>query len=271
MDRYVVIGNPVSHSLSPAIQARFAQQTGDAIEYGTLLVPAGRFTIHARDFFAGGGKGANVTLPFKVNAYHWADERTERAQVAGSANFLAPRAGAIVADNTDGVGLVNDLANNLGFAIKGRSILLIGAGGAARGVIAPLLANRPARFAIANRTVERARKLAAHFAARGNLEAVALDAIPVDSFDLILNATSASTQGESLQLPQRLFDSATLAYDMAYGPAGRPFLERARASGVKVSDGLGMLVEQAAESFFLWRGKRPATAEVLAELRLRAA
>lgn len=271
MDRYVVIGNPVSHSLSPAIHARFAQQTGEAIEYATLLVPAGRFMIHAQDFFDGGGKGANITLPFKVNAYHWAGERTERAQVAESANFLAARAGVIVADNTDGVGLVNDLAGNLGFALQGRSILLIGAGGAARGVIAPLLAQRPARFAIANRTVERARSLAAHFAARGNLEAVALDEIPADDFDLILNATSASTQGETLQLPHGLFDSATLAYDMAYGPAARPFVERARARGVKASDGLGMLVEQAAESFFLWRGKRPTTAQVLAELRLRVA
>ena len=271
MDRYVVIGNPVSHSLSPAIHAHFARQMRETIEYGTLLAPLGEFTPFAQRFFADGGQGANVTLPFKVDAFQWAEARSERAQVAGAANFLALRSGRIEADNTDGAGLIADLARNLGARLSGSRILLIGAGGAARGVIAPLLAEGPARMVIANRTAERARELARHFQPLGPIEAVALDSIPDENFDLVLNATSSSTHGETLPLPQRLFASRSLAYDMAYGPAARSFLERARSHGMNASDGLGMLVEQAAESFRLWRGKRPETAEVLAHLRSRLA
>ena len=269
MDRYVVIGNPISHSLSPAIHARFAEQTGESIRYERLLVALGEFDAEARRFFDGGGAGANVTLPFKVDAFEWADSSSERARAAGAANFLIARGGRIEADNTDGAGLVTDLAVNMGFEIGGARILLVGAGGAARGVIAPLLAKSPQLLLIANRTAERAHELAARFRSLGPIEAVALDSIPGGSFDLVLNATSSSTRGETLPLPDAAFAAGALAYDMAYGSAARHFLERARGHGMKTCDGLGMLVEQAAESFELWRGKRPQTAVILAELRSR--
>jgi shikimate dehydrogenase len=269
MKRYAVIGNPVSHSLSPAIHAHFAAQLGEALEYTTLLVPLGGFAEHARRFFDEGARGANVTLPFKIDAFDFADAVSERARIAGAANFLAARDGRIEADNTDGAGLVADLVANHRFALQAKRVLMLGAGGAARGVIAPLLAERPARLVVANRTAARASELASLFAAAGPIEAVALDAIPKDNFDLVLNATSSSTHGERLVLPRHVLDSASLAYDMAYGPAARAFVGEAAARGVQASDGLGMLVEQAAESFFLWRGKRPATATILAELRQR--
>ena len=268
MDRYVVIGNPVSHSLSPAIHAHFASQTKDEIEYGTLLVSPGRFALETRRFFDQGGKGANVTLPFKVDAFHLAQACSARAEIAQAANFLALRSGVIEADNTDGAGLVADLTRNLGVQLRGKRILIVGAGGAARGVIAPLLAEEPQCVVIANRTIERARDLARRFAA---VEAIALDAIPAGAFDLVMNATSSSTHGEPLALPDRVLGSAGFAYDMAYAGAAKPFVERARALGTQACDGLGMLVEQAAESFLLWRGTRPATQAILAELRARLA
>jgi shikimate dehydrogenase len=267
MDRYVVIGNPVAHSLSPAIHARFARETGEAIAYDRLLADRDGFDRAARAFFEGGGCGANITLPFKVDAFRFAHDRSARAERAGAANFLMRRADGIYADNTDGAGLVNDLQANLGFELRGKRILLAGAGGAARGVVAPLLAASPGRLLIANRTVARARELAQAFAALGPVEACALDAVGGDAFDLVLNATSTSTHGEPLALDDRIFRPGTLAYDMAYGPAARAFTERARSLGARASDGLGMLVEQAAESFALWRGKRPSTGPVLAELR----
>jgi len=268
MDRYVVIGNPVSHSLSPAIHAHFSAQARDPLEYGTLLVPVGKFMVHAQRFFDEGGKGANITLPFKVNAFHWAGARSARAEVAEAANFLQVRSGVIEADNTDGAGLVSDLTRNLGVQLRGKRILIIGAGGAARGVIAPLLAEEPRNLVVANRTLERARDLAKRFPA---VEAVPLEEIPEHGFDVVVNATSTSTHGQSLSVPDRIFESAGIAYDMAYGPAARPFVERALLLGTRGSDGLGMLVEQAAESFRLWRGRRPETAAILAELRARFA
>jgi len=267
MDRYVVIGNPVSHSLSPAIHAQFARELGDAIDYGTLLAPLDGFAAAAANFFSQGGRGANVTLPFKLDALRLADGAAERAALAGAANFLALRSGRIEADNTDGIGLVADLTRNLGLEIRGARILLLGAGGAARGVLAPLLGQAPARLVIANRTPERARELAQHFLSRGPVEAAALDRIPDDGFDLIVNATSTSVRGEPLLLPDRLFAEGTFAYDMAYGPAAKAFLARSRERGMQASDGLGMLVEQAAESYLLWRGRRPQTRDVLAGMR----
>src|SRR5882672_6721131 len=269
MDRYVVIGNPVSHSLSPAIHSRFAAQTHEDLDYGALLAPLDDFAGAARRFFDEGGAGANVTLPFKIAALGFAQHASDRARSAGAANFLVRKAGRIEADNTDGAGLVRDLAINMGFDIGGARILLLGAGGAARGVIAPLLAKSPGLLVIANRTVERAHELAARFRALGPIEAVALDSIPDSKFDLVLNATSTSTRGETLPLRPAVFASGALAYDMAYGSPARNFLARARGHGMRTSDGLGMLVEQAAESFELWRGKRPETAVVLAELRSR--
>ena len=271
MDRYVVIGNPVSHSFSPAIHARFAAQTGDALEYGTLLVPLADFAREAARFFESGGAGANVTLPFKVDAFRFAERSSERARLAGAANFLARRGNAIEADNTDGAGLVGDLVRNLGVTLRGRSILLIGAGGAARGVVAPLLAEQPARLTIANRTAKRARELARMFASYGPVDAVALQSIPETRYDLVVNATSTSTHGETLELPGYVLGDHALAYDMAYGPSARAFIAQARARGARACDGLGMLVEQAAESFRLWRGRTPETGPVLAELRARDA
>jgi shikimate dehydrogenase len=269
MDRYVVIGNPVAHSLSPAIHARFAAQCGDTIDYSPLLAAQGAFAAAAARFFASGGSGANVTLPFKVDAFEFADRASERARLAGAANFLAARDGAIEADNTDGAGLVADLTANLGLALRGRAILLLGAGGAARGVVAPLLAQQPASLTIANRTAERARELARRFADRGPVRETSLRDLSESRYDLVVNATSTSTHGEALELPEGVLGAGVFAYDMAYGPAARGFVESARAKGARASDGLGMLVEQAAESFLLWRGRRPATGAILAELRAR--
>jgi shikimate dehydrogenase len=271
MDRYVVIGNPVSHSLSPRIHAHFAVQLGESLEYSTLLAPRKAFAAEARRFFDEGGRGANVTLPFKLDALAFASEASDRARLAGAANFLVLRSGTIEADNTDGAGLVADLSQNLHLQLGGARILLVGAGGAARGVIGPLLAQRPARLVIANRTAEKARSVCAQFAALGSIEFAPMDDVPRDPFDIVVNATSTSIQGERLQLPAHVFAPGALAYDMAYGPPAHSFLERARASGLRASDGLGMLVEQAAESFYLWRGKRPETASVLEALRARLA
>ena len=271
MDRYVVMGNPVSHSLSPAIHAAFARATGEALEYDRLLIPSGNFREHASRFFSEGGKGANVTLPFKVDAFDWADERSDRARVAGAANFLAARDGRMLADNTDGAGLVRDLVENNGVRLAGARLLVLGAGGATRGILAPLLAAKVARIVIANRTAARASELAVRFQEHGKVEGVALDAIPRESYDVVLNATSTSTRGEELALPGHALPQGAFAYDLAYGPGARAFVARAKAAGMRACDGLGMLVEQAAESFELWRGKRPSTAPVLAELRARMA
>lgn len=266
MDRYVVAGNPVSHSLSPRIHALFARAMGDALEYSTLEVPLDAFASTMRAFFAAGARGANITLPFKVQALELAYSASERARIAGAANFLALRDGRIEADNTDGAGLVADLERNAGFAIRGRRILLIGAGGAARGVIAPLLARSPAALVVANRTPTRARELEERFRALGPVRGADLAAIPREEFELVLNATSTSVQGEALELPRAALARGALAYDMAYGKSAHAFVAAARAAGFQARDGLGMLVEQAAESFELWRGRRPPTAPVLEEL-----
>ena len=268
MDRYVVIGNPVAHSLSPEIHARFARDTGESLVYERLLAAAGDFARTAYEFFASGGRGANVTLPFKTDAFAFAAQRTARAEEAGAVNTLLVRDAIVLGDNTDGAGLVRDLTVNLQLGLAGRRVLLLGAGGAARGVLAPLLALAPAALVVANRTQERARELARRFADAGPVTGIGLDELG-GAFDLVVNATSSSTRGESLSLPAGLFAPGSTAYDMAYGPAARHFLDKARASGAQAHDGLGMLVEQAAESFYLWRGKRPQTTGVIAELRAR--
>jgi shikimate dehydrogenase len=271
MDRYVVIGNPVAHSLSPEIHARFGNATGDPIEYGRLLAPAAEFAACTRRFFEEGGRGANVTLPFKVEAYRFAQVASDRARLAGAANFLAVRDAVVHADNTDGAGLVADLVVNLGLALRGARILLVGAGGAARGVIGPLLTNAPAQLVVANRTHARAIELAGLFAHLGRVVPATLEAIPAGPYALVINATSTSTKRESLTLPPGVIAPGVFAYDMASGDSARPFVEAARAAGARASDGLGMLVEQAAESFFHWRGRRPPTGAVLAEMRARFA
>lgn len=266
MDRYAVLGNPVAHSLSPRIHAAFAAQGGDALHYEARLVPAGTFAQHAREFFGEGAKGANVTLPYKEEAFTLATVRTARAQRAGAVNTLTPLAGGLEGDNTDGAGLLADLEGPLGLSLAGRRIALLGAGGAARGVAGPLLERNPALLFIANRTPERAASLAERFADLGSVQAGTLEALQ-GPFDVVINATSTSTRGEPLALPRGLFGPGTVAYDMAYGPAAEAFLAPARALGARTSDGLGMLVAQAAEAFFRWRGRRPDTAPVLAALR----
>jgi shikimate dehydrogenase len=261
--RYAVIGNPVGHSLSPGIHARFAQQTGVAIEYVRLLAPLDRFATVVSAFRRRGGRGANVTLPFKEQAFSLASERSARATAAGAANWLRFAPHGTSCDNTDGAGLVRDMRDNLGVALRGKRVLLIGAGGAARGVIAPLLFEQPESLCIVNRTEARAHALAGLFP---GLKVTSFAGLAEQRFDIVINATSASLAGETLQL-EGVFSSGMLAYDMMYGKAASGFLGQAAARGARTADGLGMLVEQAAESFFLWLGVRPRTAPVLEALR----
>jgi shikimate dehydrogenase len=265
-DQYAVIGNPVAHSKSPLIHAAFARQTGQDLVYGRLLANEGAFVATANAFRAGGGRGLNVTLPFKGEAFRFATVLSKRARAAQAANTLKFVGDVIFADNTDGVGLVNDLVSNLGYTISGRRILLMGAGGAARGVIEPLLEQKPAQLVLANRSLEKARSLAQSF--HGAFEACTYAALAGRQFDLLVNATSASLAGELPPLPPGVFARGALAYDMMYGKGDTPFLAFARSEGAALlADGLGMLVEQAAESFFIWRGLRPDSAPVLKLLR----
>ena len=261
-DRYAVFGHPIAHSKSPQIHAAFARQTGQDMSYEAILAPRDGFAASVAAFIAAGGRGANVTVPFKAEAYRLASRLSPRAQHAGAVNTLVFDDG-ILGDNTDGAGLVADLTRNLRCALAGKRILLVGAGGAARGVIAPLLDQTPAEFVIANRTVSRAQELADLFG-RG-VRACGFDALDMP-FDLVINATSASLAGELPPLSPRIFTAGTLAYDMMYG-RDTPFLAFARSHGAATADGLGMLVEQAAEAFYLWRGVRPDTAPVIAALR----
>ena len=271
MDRYAVIGNPIAHSKSPQIHAAFARQTGQELSYEALLAPVDGFAQTVADFRAHGGRGLNVTVPFKLEAFALAERHTARAQAAGAVNTLAFGADGILGDNTDGAGLVRDLTANLDFALAGRRILLLGAGGATRGALLPLLDSRPASLTIANRTVAKADALAALFAARAGdtvLDACGFDALAGRRFDLVINATAASLAGELPPLPPGLYAEGALAYDMMYGRDPTRFMRAALADGAaRAEDGLGMLVEQAAESFALWRGVRPDSGPVLAALR----
>ncbi|MFN3883724.1 MAG: shikimate dehydrogenase [Rhodocyclaceae bacterium] len=266
-DHYAVIGNPIAHSKSPAIHAAFARQTGEDIVYEAILAPLDGFAATVAAFRAAGGRGMNVTLPFKLEALALAEKPTERARLAGAANTLRFDADGVFADNTDGVGLVRDVRDRLGLPLDGRRVLILGAGGAARGVILPLLDEKPALLAIANRSVDKAEALAARFAPFGKLDAGGFEDFAGGCFDVVINATSAGLAGQKLPLPEGVFAPGALAYDMVYGPQETPFMAQARRLGAaRVADGLGMLVEQAAESFFLWRGVRPNTAPVLAML-----
>ena len=262
-DRYAVFGHPIAHSRSPEIHAAFARQTGQNMIYEARLAPLDGFAASVAAFVAEGGRGANVTVPFKEEALLRATRLTPRAERAGAVNTLSFDGGNIEGDNTDGAGLVNDLVRNLGIALGGARILLLGAGGAARGVLEPLLDQSPDALVIANRTPGRAESLAALFG-RG-VAACAYDALD-GSFDLIVNATAASLAGELPPLPDSVCARNTLAYDMMYG-RDTPFLAWARARGAATHDGLGMLVEQAAEAFQVWRGVRPDTGPVIAALR----
>lgn len=263
-DAYAVFGNPIAHSKSPLIHAAFARQTGQDLVYTARLAPLDGFADAIEAFRAEGGRGANVTVPFKEQAFALATRRTPRAEAAGAVNTLAFAADGMLGDNTDGAGLVRDLTANLGFDPAGKRILLMGAGGAARGVILPLLERAPAGLYIANRTAEKAEALARDFGA-GQVKGGGYTGLP-GPFDLVINATSASLAGDLPPLPETVFAEGALAYDMMYGK-DTPFLAFARARSARVADGLGMLVEQAAEAFLLWRGVRPDTAPILALLR----
>ena len=267
-DKYCVFGNPIAHSKSPAIHAAFAGATGQDLIYEARLAPLDDFAGAVAEFVAQGGRGANVTVPFKEEAFRLATSLSDRAARAGAVNTLVFDGVEIRGDNTDGAGLVRDIVDNLGFQLAGKRLLLLGAGGASRGVIAPLLACQPAALCIANRTESKARELAAVFADIFAVDGGNYADLVSRSFDVVINATSASLSGEQLPLPAGLFADGALAYDMMYGKGETPFLALARQQGAgRCADGLGMLVEQAAEAFFVWRGVRPQTATVLAELR----
>jgi len=261
-DRYAVFGHPIAHSKSPLIHAAFARQTGQDLSYEAILAPKDGFADSVAAFIAAGGRGANVTVPFKEEAFRLASRLSPRAQRAGAVNTLIFDDG-ILGDNTDGAGLVADLTRNLHRTLTGKRILLLGAGGAARGVIDPILAQQPAALVVANRTVARAQELAELF--DHGIAACGFDAVDTP-FDVVINATAASLAGELPPLSPRIFTPDTLAYDMMYG-RDTPFLAFARKHGAATADGLGMLVEQAAEAFVLWRGVRPDTAPVIASLR----
>ena len=268
MDLYAVFGHPIAHSKSPLIHERFAAQTGQALHYEAILAPTDGFADAIAAFRARGGRGANITVPFKLEAFALADRRSARADAAGAANTLIFGDDGIFADNTDGAGLVRDLAF-LDCPLAGRRVLLLGAGGAARGVLLPLLSEEPATLVVANRTVSRAHELisgreagATHLSACGFADWVG------EGFDVVINATSSSLADEAPPLPQGIYASDGLAYDMMYGRDETRFLKVARSLGAaRTVDGLGMLVEQAAESFFLWRGVHPDTGAVRRELR----
>lgn len=262
-DRYAVVGNPVAHSKSPAIHAAFARATGQDLAYGRLEAPLDGFEDAVAEFRRQGGRGLNVTLPFKERAFRLAGRVSERAGAAEAVNTLRFEGELVEGDNTDGAGLVRDLRDNLGVALQGRRLLIAGAGGAAQGVVRPLLEAGVAAIVVANRTAARAHDLAARFS---GVSGCGYAELAGQRFDVVVNATSAGLSGEGPPLPDAVLDAAGLAYDMVYG-RDTPFLAWARARGARAADGLGMLVEQAAESFFLWRGVRPDTRPVLAALR----
>lgn len=270
-DLYAVIGNPVAHSKSPLIHAAFAQQTGQDILYERVLAPLDGFAETLVSMRKAGFKGANVTVPFKLEAFQACNQLTERASDAGAANTLVFSDSGLLGDNTDGVGLVRDIQQNLAIAVAGKRILLIGAGGAAEGVLHPLLEQQPSLLVIANRTLDKALSMVKKVEEQGDFRYVSVNAYAFEdlegqAFDIVINATSAGLSDNQLPLPEGIFSSGALAYDMMYGRE-TPFMSFARACHAQVADGLGMLVEQAAESFYLWRGIRPQTATVIAAFR----
>jgi shikimate dehydrogenase len=271
VDRYCVMGHPVEHSKSPWIHARFAELTGQSLEYGKRLIGLDEFPQAVRAFIAEGGKGCNITVPFKFQAAALVTRRSARAELADACNILSFAGDAIVGDNTDGIGFVADVERNAGVPLAGRDLLLLGAGGAAAGVLGPVIEARPRRVVVANRTVARAQALVERHAAlaraRGvELQACALDAVP-GNYDVVVNGTASSLGGGGVPVDARVLKPGALAYDMMYGPAADGFLRWAREHGAVGRDGLGMLVEQAAEAFLIWRGVRPPSQQVLAELR----
>ncbi|GAB5452964.1 MAG: shikimate dehydrogenase [Halioglobus sp.] len=268
-DRYAVFGNPIKQSKSPAIHTLFAEQTGQSMQYRAVRVKLDDFERATRDFFAGGGRGLNVTVPFKSEAYRLADALSERADRAGAVNTLTRgEDGTVAGDNTDGVGIVRDMIVNLGWTIAGRKVLVLGAGGAVRGVLELLLREQPQQLLVVNRTAQKAQQLAREFNELGPMEGGGMELIGQRDFDLIINATSAGLSGEMPELPSSLLNERSCCYDMVYGAEPTAFMRwAAHHAAWAVADGLGMLVEQAAESFYVWRGVRPETRPVIYRLR----
>jgi shikimate dehydrogenase len=267
--RYGVMGNPIGHSKSPMIHALFAEQTGQNLSYEAILVELGAFGGAVAAFRAAGGKGLNVTVPFKRDAWKLVDERSPCAELAGAVNTIVMREdGTLFGDNTDGVGLVRDIRDNLGITLAGKRVLLLGAGGAVRGVLGPILQEGPTTVVIANRTPARAQELADAFEEHGTTEGCSFDELDGSRFDIVINGTSASLKGEAPPLPDALLAPGALCYDMMYAAEPTAFMVWAddHNSG-QIADGLGMLVEQAAESFLIWRGVKPQTAPVIAAVR----
>lgn len=269
IDQYAVMGNPVIHSKSPRIHAEFAQQTGQQLQYSTLLVEPETFATRVQDFFSAGGKGLNITVPFKQEACVLASILSPAAGIAGAVNTLVLDAdGRLHGHNTDGIGLVQDILHNHGGKLAQASVLILGAGGATRGILQPLLQQQPSFICIANRTVSKAAELASMFSQHGQVQACTYEQLSGQSFDWVINATSASLHDELPPLPHQLLNPNAWCYDLMYSKEPTIFLRWAQQHGaVKIIDGLGMLVEQAAESFWIWRGVRPLTLTVLEALR----
>ena len=272
-DSYAVLGNPVAHSQSPFIHAEFARQTGERLVYGRQLCPLDGFAATVRRFAADGGRGCNITVPFKFEAPALAARRTARSALAQAANVLRFDGDGWFADNTDGAGLVHDIEGHAGVALAGCRVLLVGAGGAAAGVLGPLIHAGPAALVVVNRTADKAVLLVDRHAALAAATGVALASRPLADpgrgFDVVINASASSLQGAAVPVPASVLRPGALAVDLMYGSAAAPFLGWAREAGAHARDGLGMLVEQAAEAFFVWRGVRPQTAPVLQALRER--
>jgi shikimate dehydrogenase len=267
-DAYAVMGNPITHSRSPQIHTAFAKQTGQHMVYTAIQVDPGGFEQAVGNFFASGGKGLNITVPFKRDAWHLAEQRGPEAERAGAVNTLFMQEGKLIGRNTDGVGLVRDLLLNHGATIANKQVLLVGAGGAARGVLQPLLDEKPSTLVIANRTPDRAHDLAKVFSLEGEVHGSSFEELAGQTFDLIINATAASLQGEVPPLPATVCADGCMVYDMMYGAEPTPFVRWGSQHGaVQSLDGLGMLVEQAAESFFYWRGVRPETVPIIQLIR----
>jgi shikimate dehydrogenase len=268
IDQYGVVGHPIEHSRSPFIHGMFAKQTNQSLAYRLYDVLPAHFNAWVQDFFSSGGRGLNVTVPHKQAAAELANALTARAERAGAVNTLAVQPNqTILGDNTDGVGLVRDLTENLGLVITRRRILIVGAGGAARGVLAPLLALEPVEIVVANRTAPSAQSLAQKFADLGPIRGCGFGDLSMGAFDIVINATSASLAGDTPSIPSDVISATTACYDMAYAKTDTPFVSWSRQHGCALAiQGWGMLVEQAAESFCLWRGIRPETAPVLAAL-----
>jgi shikimate dehydrogenase len=267
-DLYAVFGNPINHSKSPHIHRQFAEQTGQDMHYTKQLVNEGEFEQTAQEFFAQGGKGLNITVPFKLNAFEFAQKRTARAERAGAVNTLAKLSdGTILGDNTDGIGMIHDM-HNLGWELEGMRVLILGAGGAVRGILQPLLEEKPAQVVIANRTQSKAEELAKNFHDLGDVQAKSFEQLQGEVFDLVINGTSASMQGELPPLPDNLLAAKSYCYDMMYGSEPTIFLRWAKERGAaQVADGLGMLIGQAAEAFYLWRQIRPEVVPVITAMR----